>query len=387
MPSKYLIAGRLVFLIVLCLFLVWDSMIFEFEVFVPVLICFFLSLGVAFLSNKLIKGPIIVYSVIMFLSFLAALVIFLEIVTGLIIRPEEIGYIAVVTLGAVASEYIFLRSYARSGQTAPGDAANRGEPTELATILDGVDRGAQFQAHEFYRRAHALEKVARTLLFFIFCILVSSALFIVFANQITEIQGRFQQMLSAAEQRKSLIEREITRLNEERFELMQYDEPPAGEDSKALSDGQDESRQTIDQQLAFIGERIRRYESDLEQQNAYINEIRSAAISDMASQNDVPLANSLLATGITRFGVLAIAIFLVQILVSLYRYNTRMAAVYRAKADAIIMRDWDADGFERTSDVLTPKIEYGKTQPFVSERFLQQVTDVVDKALRRRQPQ
>ena len=43
-------------------------------------------------------------------------------------------------------------------------------------------------------------------------------------------------------------------------------------------------------------------------------------------EDDWTISTLLVATGLTRFGVLILAIYLVQILINLYRYNTRVAA-------------------------------------------------------------
>ena len=43
------------------------------------------------------------------------------------------------------------------------------------------------------------------------------------------------------------------------------------------------------------------------------------------------------ATNATRVVVILITLFLVQILVSLYRYNTRLAGYYDARADALLL--------------------------------------------------
>ncbi len=47
----------------------------------------------------------------------------------------------------------------------------------------------------------------------------------------------------------------------------------------------------------------------------------------------------LLQTSITRFGLLAVVGFFVSILVSLYRYNVRLAAFYNARADLLRLSD------------------------------------------------
>ena len=58
-------------------------------------------------------------------------------------------------------------------------------------------------------------------------------------------------------------------------------------------------------------------------------------------------------TQITRIGSIVLILFLVQILVALYRYNTRLAAFYDARADLIIMVDRPLILLEK-ADALTP---------------------------------
>ncbi|MEQ8784196.1 MAG: hypothetical protein RIE06_31400 [Roseibium album] len=66
----------------------------------------------------------------------------------------------------------------------------------------------------------------------------------------------------------------------------------------------------------------------------------------------------LVASGITRFGILVVVIFLVQILVGVYRYSLRLAAFYSARADALTagvdrktgLGDWGVDFMPDTID-------------------------------------
>ena len=69
----------------------------------------------------------------------------------------------------------------------------------------------------------------------------------------------------------------------------------------------------------------------------------------------------LLAQGITRFGILVVVIFLVQILVGIYRYSLRLSAFYSARADAFIAtldRKTDLGGWG--ADLLPESIDFGK---------------------------
>ena len=76
----------------------------------------------------------------------------------------------------------------------------------------------------------------------------------------------------------------------------------------------------------------------------------------------------------TRISILALLIFLVQILVSLYRYNMRLASYYRAREDALRAVKTDTvAAFGRLADVMTPQgVDFGK-EPASP---LQQVNDL-----------
>ncbi|UWU80412.1 hypothetical protein N2603_18660 [Bradyrhizobium huanghuaihaiense] len=74
---------------------------------------------------------------------------------------------------------------------------------------------------------------------------------------------------------------------------------------------------------------------------------------------------TLLQTSITRFGLLAVVGFFVSILVSLYRYNIRLAAFYLARADALRLfaPDIEISDFVLLSTALSPTVEFGRTPP------------------------
>jgi hypothetical protein len=71
----------------------------------------------------------------------------------------------------------------------------------------------------------------------------------------------------------------------------------------------------------------------------------------------------LIQTSITRFGLLAVVGFFVSILVSLYRYNVRLAAFYMARADVLRLYapNIAISDFALMAGVLSPTVEFGKT--------------------------
>jgi hypothetical protein len=84
--------------------------------------------------------------------------------------------------------------------------------------------------------------------------------------------------------------------------------------------------------------------------------------------NSVMIWQRLIQTTVTRFGILAVVGFFLSLLVSLYRYNVRLAAFYRARADGLLFfRSGVVGGsntvrnFETLERVLTPQLDFGRT--------------------------
>jgi hypothetical protein len=63
---------------------------------------------------------------------------------------------------------------------------------------------------------------------------------------------------------------------------------------------------------------------------------------------------------IARFGILACGIFLIQILVSRYKFNARLSGQYDAMADALdLVSNFTMLGFDQLLAALTPKLDFG----------------------------
>jgi hypothetical protein len=90
----------------------------------------------------------------------------------------------------------------------------------------------------------------------------------------------------------------------------------------------------------------------------------------------------------TRFGGLTVILFLVAILIRLFRYAMRLAAFYDAPADALLLTErWpevgrDADLFMRIVAMLTPpaSIDFGRLPRTPEERIVDGITQVGKKA-------
>ena len=70
---------------------------------------------------------------------------------------------------------------------------------------------------------------------------------------------------------------------------------------------------------------------------------------------------TLIASGILRFGILALLLLLVQVLVSLYRYSMRLAAFYDSRADALVLSGGNTDGIDLGVRAMSPDMmDFGK---------------------------
>jgi hypothetical protein len=69
----------------------------------------------------------------------------------------------------------------------------------------------------------------------------------------------------------------------------------------------------------------------------------------------------IVATAITRVGVVLIIVFLVQILMGLYRYNTRLVAYYSSRRDLLTLWDGNQKTLKPLDQVLAPpRVDFGK---------------------------
>jgi hypothetical protein len=87
----------------------------------------------------------------------------------------------------------------------------------------------------------------------------------------------------------------------------------------------------------------------------------------------------IVATAITRVGVVLIIVFLVQILLGLYRYNMRLIAYYSANRDLLTIWDGNQTTLGQLQAILAPpKIDFGKEPKHPLEDILKVVGEKLD---------
>ncbi|MDP5215784.1 hypothetical protein Q5Y75_01000 [Ruegeria sp. 2205SS24-7] len=102
-------------------------------------------------------------------------------------------------------------------------------------------------------------------------------------------------------------------------------------------------------------------------------------LENAANQSDQVQTTLLVSTLSTRVGAMLLIIFLVQILVNLYRYNTRLASFYEGRADALeIAPSPAASGFTELIHAISPdNLDFGKTPASPAEHAVTLAREVL----------
>ena len=249
---------------------------------------------------------------------------------------------------------------------------------------------------EYFRRAEALTEKAGSVLWVIIVVLTFTAVFIIFAGRISEIGVVETDHLAVMVAERAEIEGKIERLDQElkrigeRMDMMSFDVTRLKErdqDYERLADIVERWGATARGVAAprkELQSRVAKYDEQIwsARNTALTGGSRGLAETegDKKPESKTGRGGLLVASTVTRLGVAIIAIYLVQILLSLYRYNTRMAADYLAHADTLMLAGLDAKAVKALHTVLLPKVNYGK----VPSTVLQRSTDAVRTRLRRR---
>jgi len=115
-------------------------------------------------------------------------------------------------------------------------------------------------------------------------------------------------------------------------------------------------------------ERIKRLEAEISNKRNY-------------QQNNEQNQIYLISTVTTKIGSVMILLFLVQILVTLYRYNTRLSAYYDARADALeLVSGQSIADLEQIIKALSPEgIDFGKTPSSPAEQAVELAKEILSR--------
>jgi hypothetical protein len=95
--------------------------------------------------------------------------------------------------------------------------------------------------------------------------------------------------------------------------------------------------------------------------------------SEMNSEHGYNDVRYIIATAITRIGVVLVIIFLAQILIGLYRYNTRLITFYHSRRDLAQIWDGKIGNIDKLQKLMAPNIDFGKEPKHPLDEIIRQV--------------
>jgi hypothetical protein len=238
---------------------------------------------------------------------------------------------------------------------------DEGGPNGPYFTVRGLSANREFVISQLAIRAHELEKRSGYILISIVFMLVCAALFIVFAGQITSLDvsgvkpvSLAQADVRSAEDELDRIISEITRNKEARRRAKEQ----AAKGEQRLDTGVPEDTQLSDEATSL---RLEAKKAALKKANDVLLSVKEKQFEAERPKDQTSAQTLLIQTSVTRFGVVLIMVFLVQILVNLYRYNKRLSAFYFGRADALILLGKGLKNFRILTEVVTPdKLDFGK---------------------------
>lgn len=212
---------------------------------------------------------------------------------------------------------------------------------------------------------------------------------VLFAGLITSIDLRGSDQILNAQRYSSTLEARLNDLKSERkaaLETLNQLELTSAELSRK---SELELRKSLlaaevqDLEQAIISQRSRVETANVAIDRMQLSELRNSTGGARSSDGEENTSNveaqALIASAVTRFGVIAVLLFFAQALINLYRYSLKMAAHYQANAISVLLSDGNDAKIRAVSEVLSVKdIRFGKEPPAPLTE-LSKAADVISK--------
>ena len=101
--------------------------------------------------------------------------------------------------------------------------------------------------------------------------------------------------------------------------------------------------------------------------------LRTAWDKQLRAEHGYADTRYIIATAITRIGVVLIIVFLVQILIGLYRYNARLITFYNSRRDFLQLWDGKLPNLDKLQKTMAANIDFGKEPKHPLEDIIRQV--------------
>jgi len=238
---------------------------------------------------------------------------------------------------------------------------------------------------ELRERVASLHLSNRLLLTLIVGIIGAAAAFIVFAGSIATRDTLSLDKISIQRSVVEGLELALLQVEEER-EAIQANlaaEKLRAESSRVPEDRRATAKARVAEfsaKLDAVGAKLERRASDYKQARQLLSRLEdSRGTEGSGNESQATATNLLLAAGITRFGVLALAIFLVQILLNLHRFNAEVATQYQSQIDSIKLRDFDGEKLKLMLSILKVDVKLSKVPSQLPQRAIDQIMSAIRK--------
>jgi predicted PurR-regulated permease PerM len=112
-----------------------------------------------------------------------------------------------------------------------------------------------------------------------------------------------------------------------------------------------------------------------------IRDLKNAAESlpKQITDEETPPVQTVISTIVTRIGSVLLLVFLVQILVTLFKYNIRLAGYYDSRADALeLLDDGNGPDLERIAAIFASEsLDFGKAPPSPAQHAIDLAREII----------
>jgi hypothetical protein len=215
--------------------------------------------------------------------------------------------------------------------------------------------------------------------------LVGAAIIVVFAGSLTSIDAT---AVSNVDKVKSDIadeQRQLTRLYQTQTQLTALEQARTAGNKSEIEKLERQLGSSSFSPLPTDPTAIQAMISDVKERIFKLNALLDPAWKkELETQRGYNDWHYIAATAITRVGVVLIIIYLVQILIGLYRYNTRLATYYSAKQDVLGLWDGNPTSLKRLDEIMgSPKFDFGKEPKHPLEDLLKAAGSKMEAAVSR----
>jgi hypothetical protein len=213
--------------------------------------------------------------------------------------------------------------------------------------------GVQALIRDIEGRVSRLQARSNLILVVIISALVSGLILIIFAGRLTTIDAESASNMSLLEDEISKVDSEISSINNKEGQLLHPQKSSSSDPVPVALTVDDIGIKSLEAEKNVLNER---------RENG-VTALKTTWDTEANVTNHDKLKDTsyVTATFLTRIGILAILVFLVQILISLYKYNTRIVAFYVSRLDSLRISEGKVDEFRSLIELMTPiNVDFGR---------------------------